>query len=422
MCIASFLNALRYLTSIGTHSEFQSPQKPDLPSLRQPNNQPYFFSDAPPSSPPKSTTYRTPSFTTPRKPFDVDFSSPPDDSSPLAPTDNEDTPEARPLPIEFKSGVSKPEKRKSSLFGIYNMFAADPDRSEPRKINRDAIVRRIHKKRRRAQEFDRQLMHSRMGSFDGSDDESAPDGTDSKPKRPPVEEVGWITALFTFIHTYPDAPYILAKYMQMFFFTAVLSGILYMLWSVYAAIQGDVDRASQDAMAEVLSEMAACSKNYIENRCAANTRLPALETVCNNWELCMNRDPNAVKRASVSARTFAVIFNEFVDTISLKTTIVLFGLVGMGLLASYATPSTLQRQQSHPGVDVYRHPSGPHASPQYPHGQFALPPSTPYSQQQPQLGWQEDSAFSQRQLEYSRSPSKDHRSRSRSPQKKRIQL
>lgn len=92
-----------------------------------------------------------------------------------------------------------------------------------------------------------------------------------------------------------------------------------MIYSFYATIRADVDRASDEAVAEVLAEMAACSKNYIENRCGADSRLPALEQVCSNWELCMNRDPNAVKRARLSAHTFAEIFNSFVEPISLKT-------------------------------------------------------------------------------------------------------
>jgi hypothetical protein len=161
------------------------------------------------------------------------------------------------------------------------------------------------------------LALNRRDNTDDSDDENTPSPTESQ--KPKVEEVGWIAGLFTFIHTYPDAPSIIAKYLQVFFNAVILGGCLYMFWSFYATIRADVDRASEDAMAEVLAEMAACSRNYIENRCAADTRLPALETVCSNWELCMNRDPKAVKRARLSAHTFAEIFNSFVEPISLKT-------------------------------------------------------------------------------------------------------
>ncbi|KIW48293.1 hypothetical protein, variant [Exophiala oligosperma] len=297
------------------HSEFNSPKKSVLPSLREPNNQPFFFSNAP--STPLSSPFRAPSFTTPRKPFEIDFSSGPENSSPLEQTDNDDTPDGKPIPIEFKSSPQRTENKRSSLFGLYGRFASSPGRGEIRKPHSDSIARRIHKKRRRAQKFDKQLIVSRRDATDDSDDEPIPSPTGTQ--KPRVEEVGWITGLFTFIHTYPDAPSIIAKYLQVFFNAAILGGCLYMFWSFYATIRADVDRASEDAMAEVLAEMAACSKNYIENRCGADTRLPALETVCSNWELCMNRDPKAVKRARLSAHTFAEIFNSFVEPISLKT-------------------------------------------------------------------------------------------------------
>jgi hypothetical protein len=305
------------LNDSGTHNEFDSPKKTTFPSLREPNNQPFFFSNTP-TSPPPSSPFRAPSFTTPRKPFDIDFSSGPENSSPLAPTDNEETPDGKPIPIEFKSSPNKTENKRNSLFGFYGRFAPSPGRGEIRKPHSDAIARRIHKKRRRAQAFDKQLV---LGKRDSTEDDSDDDQTLSptESRKPPIQEVGWMTGLFTFIHTYPDAPSIIAKYLQVFFNAAILGGCLYMFWSFYATIRADVDRASDDAMAEVLAEMAACSKNYVENRCGADTRLPALESVCSNWELCMNRDPSAVKRARLSAHTFAEIFNSFVEPISLKT-------------------------------------------------------------------------------------------------------
>jgi hypothetical protein len=308
--------------SPGTRSDFDSPKKTTVPALREPNNEPFFFSNAPTTTTtPSASPFRAPSFTTPRRAFDIDFSSGPENSSPLERTDNDDTPDAKPVPVEFKSSPPKAEKR-SSLFGLYGRFGSGSGRGEIRKPHSDAIARRIQKKRRRAQKFDKQLvLSSRRGNdSDDSDDEAGMPPSPTRPKKPPVvEEVGWLAGLFTFIHTYPDAPSIIAKYLQVFFNAAILGGCLYMLWSFYATIRADVDRASEDAMAEVLAEMAACSKNYIDNRCGADARLPALETVCSNWELCMNRDPSAVKRARLSAHTFAEIFNSFVEPISLKT-------------------------------------------------------------------------------------------------------
>ncbi|KIX02520.1 uncharacterized protein Z518_08461 [Rhinocladiella mackenziei CBS 650.93] len=408
-----------------TYSEFDSPQKTDPSALREPHSQPFSFSNPPASSPP-SSPFRAPSFTTPRNVFDIDFSSGPENSSPLGPTDNDDTPDAKPIPIEFTNSLSKTENKRNSLFGLYGRFAPSPGRGEIRKPPSDAIARRIHKKRRRAQKFDKQAL-AQTPDDDSDDEGKTTPGPTGRPKKSTgkVEEVGWITGLFTFIHTYPDAPSIIAKYLQVFFNAAILGGCLYMFWSFYATIRADVDRASDDAMAEVLAEMAACSKNYVDNRCGADTRLPALETVCNSWELCMNRDPSAVKRARLSAHTFAEIFNSFVEPISLKTMIFTITLVVVGLVVNNATFTLYRRQQEHhhAGVGVYRPPSGsytPHPQHVGQMGQFALPSGMHYGGQ-PYGEWQDDQGFASPQhLVYQRSPGKEHRARSRSPEKKTL--
>src|SRR5438477_162722 len=78
---------------------------------------------------------------------------------------------------------------------------------------------------------------------------------------------------------------------------------------------------------EILQEMAVCSKEYLENRCAPNTRVPAMEKACLAWEKCMNRDPTVVGRARVSAETFAEIVNSFIEPISYKTMVLSSTLV-----------------------------------------------------------------------------------------------
>ena len=89
----------------------------------------------------------------------------------------------------------------------------------------------------------------------------------------------------------------------------------------------DVDQEAEKAKALVLEEMSQCMKEYTANRCGTDVRLPALEQVCRNWEMCMNRDSEAVGRARVSAHTFAVIVNSFVEPISWKAMVRLLSLL-----------------------------------------------------------------------------------------------
>jgi hypothetical protein len=279
--------------------------------LREPNSQPFFFSQPP--SLPEQSPYRAPSFTTPRKPLDFSFdSSGPENSSPADQADNEDTPDATPNVVKFINDEAMAGQKRNSLAGLYGRFAPSPPKSNKRSFN-TSMVKKIHRQRRKA--VNHQLI-PRRPSDPNSSEEDSPTDPNFKTK---VEEVGWLTGLFTFIHKYPDAPSIIAKYLQVLFNFLICFGCLYMIYSFWATIKADVDKASDDAMAEVLSEMATCSKNYVENRCGSDRRLPALESICSNWELCMNRDPSAVSRAKVSAHTFAEILNSFVEPISLKT-------------------------------------------------------------------------------------------------------
>jgi len=406
------------MPSSGSHSQFNSPNKNSFPSLREPNGQPYFFTSPPKHAP--TSPFRQSSFTTPRKTFDVDFSSGPESSPAGQPED--DTPDGKPLPplpIEFKS---KPQEKRNSLFSFYGKYAPASGRGEIKKPTSDTIAKRVHKRRRQGQTFERQLALARQQSSDTSDESDTPPSTQKQKKnknqkQPPVEEVGWITSLFTFIHTYPDAPSIIAKYLQVFFNAVILFGCLYMFYSFYATIRADVDKASDDAMQDVLAEMTACSKNYIDNRCGADNRLPALEQVCANWELCMNRDPNAIKRARLSAHTFAEIFNSFVEPISLKTMVFSALVVGLALVVNNATFTIYRRSQEHQ-PESFRQTSAQYMHPSQ--IQFATTPGTPYGQQQ-QFWTHGHGQVGQGRLDYDQSPSKD-RGRSRSPEKKRLAL
>ena len=37
-----------------------------------------------------------------------------------------------------------------------------------------------------------------------------------------------------------------------------------------------------------------CTKLYMENKCHPDERIPAIETLCRDWEICMKKDPREV--------------------------------------------------------------------------------------------------------------------------------
>lgn len=137
----------------------------------------------------------------------------------------------------------------------------------------------------------------------------------------------WMYTFFQFLNNHPTLPHILSFWAQLMLNLFLIASIMYVLWSFWATIRADVDKKSSEAVAELMAEMAVCAQQYTANRCVRAERVPAMETVCENWERCMNQDPRNVGRARVSAHTFAEIFNGFIEPISYKAMVSFLSLL-----------------------------------------------------------------------------------------------
>lgn len=233
----------------------------------------------------------------------------------------------------------------------------------PSRLSKSVLTRRVHE-----MEF---------GS-DEEDDVSTDGGKNSKRSR--AMPHSHPRSRFRFRLRWPPGlslpnPYVLMGYVQLFFNAALVVGMLYVLLSVYLTVRRDVDLKVEEQLSVLLTEIAQCSKQYLDNRCAPETRVPAMEKSCAIWESCMRRDPSVIGRARVSAQTFAEIINGFIEPISYKTMI--FGLItlfGTVLLSNVALSfarariqtSTPARPTSGPPPMYYSPlalPFTPHASP-----------------------------------------------------------
>ncbi|KAJ2648580.1 hypothetical protein IWW40_003766 [Coemansia sp. RSA 1250] len=128
-----------------------------------------------------------------------------------------------------------------------------------------------------------------------------------------------------------DIPYVISGYLQLGLNVAMVAAVLMLVVQVLLTIKRDVSARVQEYSAEMLHEIAACSKQYVDNRCDPLMRVPAMEQACAAWEACMHRDPTKVGRARVSAETLAEIVNGFIEPISLKT-MLFFGCIFFGTL------------------------------------------------------------------------------------------
>lgn len=246
-------------------------------------------------------------------------------SSPENAADNEETPEPTP---------AKAANNRNSLFNMYGRFAPSAGRGEIPRVNHysNALARRVHKRRRRDKALGMQVRRDDSEDDEDDDDEmDRPSSSeqnlgsklsqhqqDGSGQQSTVSRMTSFSNFFALLEAHPHVPSILSWWAQLVVNLSLFSLAVYVVFGFVSAIRTEFEQAAEEVSDGILAEMATCAKSYVDNRCAGNDRLPALETVCENWERCMNRDPAKVGRAKVSAHTMAVIINSFIDPISWK--------------------------------------------------------------------------------------------------------
>ncbi|TVY43750.1 Nucleus export protein [Lachnellula subtilissima] len=368
------------------------------------------------SSSTAATPFRNPSFTTPRKPFDPDLFSEASgaESSPADNADAEDTPDAQKASTTTAAFTGGSEKKQ--LFGRYgaSFLGYSPGRAEQRRGKYgNALAQKVRKRKR--MERDYSVVKSHRDDWDSESDSGASRPT-SKGKN--ENKPGWISEFLNGIESRPNLPNLLSFYTQLGFNLFLLGLTVFGIYTFWTAVRADVDNAAGEARAEVMAEIGKCARDYVDNRCGPDMRLPALENVCNAWALCMNRDPNSVGRAKVSAHTLrksstasssrSVTRLWYIFVVLIVTVCIVANNLAFGMFRS-SKPSTM-----------------PTAQPYYPptpsqNFQWGAPPQTPqHNIGYDQWGGQTFQAIMPSHTPSHRSPSKGSRSPSkgnRSPSK-----
>lgn len=213
------------------------------------------------------------------------------------------------------------------IFGKYGagFLGTSPSNAERRRGKYgNAIVSKMRKRKRIDRDY-ALIRGQRSDSETDSEDDARPNREKRKEKALKAEKVpGWFAGGLNYIESHPNLPSVLSYYAQLAVNTFIACLTIFGIYTFWTTVRADVDKASEHERGIAAAEIVKCARDYVENRCGNDVRLPALEMVCNNWELCMNRDPNAIGRARVSAHTFAQIFNSFVEPISYKAMVGFF--------------------------------------------------------------------------------------------------
>lgn len=305
---------------------FQTPSKP-FASPSKPS-----FSSAAPIAPP----FRNPSFQTPRKPFDPDLYSEASgaESSPAEGADTEDTPD----PPKFSKALAAMPSSKSTkkpIFGRYghNFAGHSPGRGDVRRSKfAEPIANKVRKRKRIDREY--ALISGRRSSYEedsDSDDSQPRAGRKVRVNGNDVQQSGWFAGILNGIESRPSLPHILSHYAQTILNYFIALVFVWGVWVVVSAIRADIDVRAQEEISKAHSVIAECAKNYLENRCKHDTRLPALNEACNNWDVCMNRDAAQLGRAKVGAFTFGEILTNFFEPVSYKAVVCPYTLFSVPL-------------------------------------------------------------------------------------------
>ena len=293
-----------------------------------PSNSQTFSPPSTPSKPP--FTFPKFRFTTPQRPIETDLSSGAEQSSPVnADTDN--TPESPARSVLSKNrgammqfGAKKSERKPSSpsLFSKFSSLG----RAGTGRRSHLAMTRgrgKVQKRRRRDGDLDVRSAPRSLNSDDDFEEHSGR-GIKAQKGQETAGQMGLIPSVLTFIDAHPGLPNTLSYYVQFLlnFFLALC--VMYVLYGIFSTISNDITERAIMESSEILAEMAVCAREFKENKCERDSRVPAMETVCDNWEQCMQRDPYKVGRSRLSAGIFAEIVNSFIEPISVKAIVCLF--------------------------------------------------------------------------------------------------
>ncbi|KAK8070387.1 hypothetical protein PG997_010590 [Apiospora hydei] len=285
-----------------------APTQTNSPSKAQASSSSNHY-NAPPASTPAfqrtatAPAWRNPSFTTPRKPFDMD---------PLS--EVEDSPVATDVDASFAddSNLYEPDTPEDNSRSLRHMSIA-PARSKTMfGNNRD----KIRKRKRRHDDKDisgYRLPYKHVNEWEESEDPDSDDSTyepNEHPHGPRSQRVPGP----------PQAPQILGYWLTLAFNASVLGFALWILFNIYGAFRHEMSLISQDQTTSITDEIVACQRNFDQNRCfPRESRLPALAALCDEWEICMHQNP--VKNYSVrfGARNMVEIANTIFESMHWKT-------------------------------------------------------------------------------------------------------
>ncbi|KAH3670737.1 hypothetical protein OGAPHI_001252 [Ogataea philodendri] len=139
----------------------------------------------------------------------------------------------------------------------------------------------------------------------------------------PKQQKSYSKLVYTLLSD-PQCASNLTLVVQILLNTLVFVSFATMVLFSFLAIKHDADRKIQGYSNKLMHEISLCKREYFRNNCSPELRVPALEEPCNEWDNCMNRDPESVITTVAYFEIMADCMNAFFHNLSFRT---LFGLI-----------------------------------------------------------------------------------------------
>lgn len=265
----------------------------------------------------RPTTFTNPAFSTPRDhrlmELDIDDSPAMTDVSGAA-----DTPDVDTSDLIDDHSISTPEQSRPRLLWPDSRSGKG---TFPRATGHGFPHDRVRKRPRADRDKDIGSTRSRLpGGCDEDDsDYDAYDGETGR-RGKPKQSMGWLHYILSTVSANPDAPIVFSYYLQLFIDSFLGGLVLWVAWGTFSSARGEVIYSAEKAKLDKLAEIDLCHRDFVRNKCAPlKTRVPAMESLCNKWDTCMNQDPDSVAGVKASVSHLADIINEFTTRLSWKS-------------------------------------------------------------------------------------------------------
>lgn len=120
--------------------------------------------------------------------------------------------------------------------------------------------------------------------------------------------------------------------------------VLIVVYKFWNTLRHDLSVRAEHARAVLVAEINECRRLYDLNQCASS-KLPATMAVCAEWQRCMNRDPQLISHAQLSAEGLGEMMESFLAPLGARVRIILVLVIPATLLlVNFSDPRMRQRQ------------------------------------------------------------------------------